>query len=120
MAGTLIAHVGAEYIDRAGLKALDPSATETWTPIPHHELVTALERQLKARGLTITKEQSLNVSDLGVGCRWCIHARVGLDEHPLFARDWLDNVRTGAAVQPVLTRYKRREIARSRLRSSLA
>ena len=58
MAGRLIAHSGAEYIDREGLKALEtPPATDTWTPIPHYDLVVALEGQLKARGITIVKEQ---------------------------------------------------------------
>jgi hypothetical protein len=58
MAGRLVAHVGAQYIDREGLKMLEtPAATETWTPIPHYDLVTALEGQLKARGISILKEQ---------------------------------------------------------------
>jgi hypothetical protein len=53
-----MAHCGAQYIDREGLKTLEtPPATETWTPIPHYELVTALEGQLKARGIAIVKEQ---------------------------------------------------------------
>jgi hypothetical protein len=46
MSGRLIAHVGAEYIDREGLRGLEtPPATDTWTPIPHHDLVTALVPQ---------------------------------------------------------------------------
>ena len=58
MSGRLIAHCGAEYIDREGLKLLEtPQATDTWTPIPHYDLVTALEGQLKARGISIVKEQ---------------------------------------------------------------
>lgn len=58
MAGKLIAHSGAEYIDREGLKLLStPPVTDTWTPIPHYELVTALEGQLRARGIAIVKEQ---------------------------------------------------------------
>src|SRR2546430_13532971 len=58
MSGKLVAHSGAEYIDREGLKALEtPPATDTWTPIPHYELVTALEGQLRARGISIVKEQ---------------------------------------------------------------
>src|SRR5438132_9792596 len=58
MSGKLVAHSGAEYIDREGLKALEtPLATDTWTPIPHYELVTALEGQLHARGISIVKEQ---------------------------------------------------------------
>src|SRR6266436_3814222 len=58
MSGRLIAHSGAEYIDREGLRTLEtPQGTQTWTPIPHYELVTALEGQLKARGISIVKEQ---------------------------------------------------------------
>ena len=58
MAGKLIAHSGAQYIDREGLKVLEtPEPTDSWTPIPHFELVTALEGQLRARGITIIKEQ---------------------------------------------------------------
>jgi hypothetical protein len=58
MSGRLVAHSGAEYIDREGLRALEtPPATDTWTPIPHYDLVTALEGQLKARGISIVKEQ---------------------------------------------------------------
>src|SRR5215510_3294915 len=58
MSGKLIAHSGAQYIDREGLKAIEtPPATDTWTPIPHYDLVTALEGQLLARGINIVKEQ---------------------------------------------------------------
>jgi hypothetical protein len=58
MAGNLVAHSGAQIIDRDGLKALEtPPATDTWTPIPHYDLVVALEGQLKARGISIVKEQ---------------------------------------------------------------
>jgi Domain of unknown function (DUF932) len=58
MSGRLIAHCGAEYVDREGLKALEtPPATDTWTPIPHYDLVVALEGQLKARGISIVKER---------------------------------------------------------------
>jgi len=58
MSGRLIAHCGAEYMDREGLKTLEtPEPTESWTPIPHYNLVQALEGQLLARGITIVKEQ---------------------------------------------------------------
>jgi len=58
MAGKLLAHVGAQYIDREGLKGLEtPQPTDSWTPIPHYDLVQALEGQLLARGITIVKEQ---------------------------------------------------------------
>jgi len=58
MTGKLLPHSGAQYIDREGLKVLEtPTPTDSWTPIPHYELVTALEGQLKARNITIVKEQ---------------------------------------------------------------
>src|SRR5215467_7457739 len=58
MSGRLVAHSGATYIDREGLKALEtPPGTDTWTPVPHYDLVVALEGQLKARGISIVKEQ---------------------------------------------------------------
>ena len=57
MSGKLSAHCGATMIDREGLKALEtPPATDSWTPIPHYDLVQALDGQLKARGITIVKE----------------------------------------------------------------
>lgn len=58
MAGRLVAHSGAEYIDREDLRGLEtPEPTDSWTPIPHYDLVTALEGQLRARGISIVKEQ---------------------------------------------------------------
>jgi Domain of unknown function (DUF932) len=58
MAGRLMAHCGAQYIDRKGLKNLaPPQPTDSWTPIAHYDLVQALEGQLKARGINIVKEQ---------------------------------------------------------------
>jgi hypothetical protein len=58
MAGKLVAHVGAQSIDREGLKLLEtPQGTDTWTPIPHYDLVQALDGQLKARGISIVEEQ---------------------------------------------------------------
>jgi hypothetical protein len=57
MSERLIAHCGASFIDREGLKTLEtPPPTDSWTPIPHYELVQALEGQLKARGISIVKE----------------------------------------------------------------
>lgn len=57
MSGKLIAHCGASFIDREGLKTLaTPQATDSWTPIPHYDLVQALDGQLKARGINIVKE----------------------------------------------------------------
>ena len=34
-----------------------PTSTPTWRPIPHADLVDALDRQLRVRGITITAEQ---------------------------------------------------------------
>lgn len=57
MAGRLIAHAGAVLMHREELKALEtPQGSDTWTPIPHYDLVQALDGQLKARGITIVKE----------------------------------------------------------------
>jgi hypothetical protein len=43
MAGRLIAHVGAQYIDREGLKLLEtPEPTASWTPIAHYDLQSKL------------------------------------------------------------------------------
>jgi hypothetical protein len=53
-----VAHSGAVVMSREELKSLEtPQATDTWTPIPHWQLVEALEGQLKARGISIVKEQ---------------------------------------------------------------
>jgi hypothetical protein len=58
MSGRLVAHCGAQVMNREGLWALaTPQGTDTWTPIPHYDLVTALEGQLKARNINIVKEQ---------------------------------------------------------------
>jgi hypothetical protein len=39
MSAKLVAHTGATYIDREGLKALEtPQGTDTWMPIPHYDL----------------------------------------------------------------------------------
>ena len=58
MAGRLIAHSGAEYIDREGLKLLEtPQRRTHGCRSRTTTLVVALEGQLKARGITIVKEQ---------------------------------------------------------------
>jgi Domain of unknown function (DUF932) len=36
---------------------LNRAATDTWTPIPHYDLVVALKGQLRARNINIIKEQ---------------------------------------------------------------
>ena len=59
MSGRLIAHGGAEYHRprRPASTRNSRQRTDTWTPIPHYDLVTALEGQLQARGISIVKEQ---------------------------------------------------------------
>jgi hypothetical protein len=58
MSGCLIAHCGAEYIDREGLKTLEtPQGTATWQPIGHCQLVEAISGEIAHRGMTIRKEE---------------------------------------------------------------
>lgn len=57
MSGILLAHRGAEIITRDTLKLIaPPPATDTWKPIPHFDLIQAIDRQLLVRGITIQKE----------------------------------------------------------------
>ena len=57
MAGKLIRHELAE-LTREELKGIStPEPTPTWTPIPHFDLIEALDGQLKARGIAITNEE---------------------------------------------------------------
>lgn len=56
--GILIAHSGANRIDRAGLATLvTPPATKSFKPVPHAVLVDALHAELGARGLVVAREQ---------------------------------------------------------------
>ena len=57
MAGKLIRHELAK-LTREDLKSIPtPEGTSTWTPIPHFNLIEALDGQLKARGIAITHEE---------------------------------------------------------------
>ncbi len=54
MKSNLILHCGASSVQRDALTHVrTPIATETWTPIPHHRLVTQVEHALKLSHLTV-------------------------------------------------------------------
>src|SRR5579863_6962718 len=55
---TLMAHTGAVKLERGDLVYLNtPSQTNTWKPIPHSQLVDAIEETLTSNHLHITKEE---------------------------------------------------------------
>jgi hypothetical protein len=57
MPGTL-SHAQSQIVTRAELMAIaPPRPTATWRPIAHGDLITALDRQLLVRGITIHGEQ---------------------------------------------------------------
>jgi hypothetical protein len=57
MSGTLI-YANSQLVSRAQLLGIPaPPATPTWRPIPHGDLLTAVDRQLLVRGVRIVKEQ---------------------------------------------------------------
>ena len=50
----LLLHCGARAVERHDVQRIPtPRATDTWTPIPHLELVTHVERTLKTNGLVV-------------------------------------------------------------------
>jgi len=50
----LLLHCGAKAIERGDITSVfTPRATETWTPIPHMELIRRVENTLAANNLTI-------------------------------------------------------------------
>ena len=50
----LLLHCGAKAVERGDITSVfTPRATETWTPIPHMELIRRVESTLKANNLTI-------------------------------------------------------------------
>jgi hypothetical protein len=57
----LCLHCGAQTVERKLVQLVPtPRATDTWTPIPHLELVTQVERTLKSNGLVVgTQAHSL-------------------------------------------------------------
>ncbi len=55
---TLNLHSGGELVTRELLKTIPvPPATDTWKPIPHYDLVQAIDRQLAVRDIRIVKEE---------------------------------------------------------------
>src|SRR2546423_165072 len=57
MPGKLITH-GVSKMTREDLQGIPtPEGSPTWTPISHYTLITALDGQLKARGINITHEE---------------------------------------------------------------
>jgi hypothetical protein len=56
MSGTLY-YAQSTLVSREQLKAIPPPpATSTWRPIAHGDLISAIDRQLLVRGITIVKE----------------------------------------------------------------
>lgn len=58
----LLLHCGGRAVERPDVHRVPtPRATDTWTPIPHLELVTQVERTLKTNGLVVgTQAHSLS------------------------------------------------------------
>lgn len=57
MSGTL-SHAASELVTRDELLTIPPpSATPTWRPIAHGDLIAAIDRQLLVRGITIRSEK---------------------------------------------------------------
>jgi len=53
-----LSHANSHLITREHLFTIaPPPATDTWHPIAHGDLLTAIERQLLVRGITIRAEQ---------------------------------------------------------------
>ena len=65
--GDLLLHRGGREVSEVELAAVPiPPATPTWTPIPHHELLSAVRREINASGLVIARQQlALSHSALG-------------------------------------------------------
>ena len=50
----LILHCGAKAVERSALAQVKtPMATDTWTPVPHTELIAKVEHTLRANNLAI-------------------------------------------------------------------
>ena len=55
---TLCVHRGAKIVTREELKALPaPVGTESWKPIPHHQLVEVLDGEFKRRNIEVKRSQ---------------------------------------------------------------
>jgi hypothetical protein len=81
MSSTLIAHCGGIYRTRDDLARIPtPAGTDTWKPIPHHELVTSLIDDLGRRGIVVTREHYATVGRDGARLFGVMDLRVdGLD-----------------------------------------
>jgi hypothetical protein len=87
MSSTLIAHCGAVYRTREQLAVIPtPAETDTWKPIPHHQLVTSLIDDLGRRGIAVVTEQYATVGRDGTRLFGVMDLRVdGLDTPDLSA-----------------------------------
>jgi hypothetical protein len=57
MNATLSLHAGGDLVSREMLRTIPvPPATATWKPIPHYDLVQAIDRQLAVRDIRVVKE----------------------------------------------------------------
>lgn len=90
---TLIAHRGAQMMDRQALMALPiPEATRTHQPVPHHQIIEALVQTLGFRHINVVGEEYAATPDgakmFGVldldyeftGCRFSIGIRNANDK----------------------------------------
>ena len=81
MASTLIAHCGGIYRTRDELAGIPtPVGTDTWRPVPHHELVASLIDDLGSRGIEVIRERYATVGRDGARLFGVMDLRVdGLD-----------------------------------------
>jgi hypothetical protein len=53
-----LSHSNSQLVTRDQLMMIPaPASTPTWRPVPHGDLITAIDRQLQVRGITIEREQ---------------------------------------------------------------
>ncbi len=53
----LVLHCGAGKVEEADVRGVEtPAPTETWYPIPHHELLDSVRRSVEASGFNIIQE----------------------------------------------------------------
>src|SRR5690242_9961944 len=85
MASTLIAHCGGTYRTRADLATIPtPARTDTWKPVPHHDLVSSLIDDMGRRGISVVREQYATVGRDGAKLFGVMDLRVdGLDSPDL-------------------------------------
>jgi len=74
----LISHAGTELVGRQELLAIaTPEATETWKPIPHHQIVQAIVESFGLRNLEVVRDQYAVTPD---GMRMFGVLEVGVEE----------------------------------------